>query len=398
MSVPHTHVLDALADIQQFLNRQGLDGWLLYDWHGNNRIAQSILGTKGLMLTRRVFYWIPARGGPVAIVPLIESNHLPEWPGHRREYSSWIELRHHLEHALKKSRIIAMEYSPRAEVPSVSLVDAGTVELIQSLQKQVVSSAELVLRLNCVLNGEQIAAHRRAAQALTAIKDEAFQLVREFMANDQPITEKRVAEFILSQYQQRGLICDSGPIVACGRNAGKPHYTPPEHGGSVIEPDKVLLLDMWAKEQGPHGIYADISWMAFTGQQPSSRIDRVLRVVLDARDLAVEVLRNNHMSGQVTLGCEIDEAVRNFINDAGWGTAFIHRTGHNIGGEVHGDGTHIDNWETKDTRPLIPGLCFSIEPGIYLADFGVRSEIDVLMTEQGPEVTTPPQRDWVLLR
>jgi Xaa-Pro aminopeptidase len=385
------------SEVQRFMREHRIDGWMLYDLNGINPIATRILGISGLQLTRRLFYWIPARGEPTALIHRIETPIVPLWPGRRLVYTGWKDLAAKLEELLDGVMRLAMEYSPMGNVPNVSFVDAGTIEFMRSFGLEVTSSSPLVVEFLCRWHEDQIASHRRVISALYAIKDEAFERVGRALDRGYPLDESNLQDFIITQLGERGLITDAGPIIAVNEHACDPHYFPEPGRSASIERGCVVLLDMWAREPGASGVYADITWMAFVGDRPPPEVDRVFRIVLRARDAGVSFIRETCKRGVFPRGYEVDRHVRKLIADQGYGRAFSHRTGHNIGAAVHGEGPNLDDLETHDDRLLVPGVCFSIEPGIYLEKFGVRSEIDVFMTPDGPEVTSPPQTDWVLI-
>jgi Xaa-Pro aminopeptidase len=287
-----------------------------------------------------------------------------------------------------------MEYSPKAALPTLSRVDSGTVEMIESLGPKVVSSANLVQDFLAVLGADQIQSHRRAARLVMQIKDEAFARAAEAVRQRRSIGEYDLVELILVELAQHGLVTDHGPIVATNEHAGKPHYEPAKSRNTPIKEGDLLLIDLWGKEPG--GVFADITWTGFVGSKVPEKISSVFRVVAGARDAAVAAIKAAFAAGRVVTGAEADRAARAVVRQAGYGDFFIHRTGHSITATLHGPGANLDDFETEDVRPLIPGLLFSVEPGIYLEDFGIRSEINVLMTDQGPEVTTQPLQSEVL--
>jgi Xaa-Pro aminopeptidase len=392
-----------LPTLQHALVALELDAWLLYDFQGQNPTALQALGLTGRMLTRRWFYLIPARGEPRLLVHAVEIGSFPaEVPGVRSSYASRQSFRTELEKlvaVLPPSRRVAMEYCPLATIPALSRVDAGTVELLRSLGAEVVSSGDLVQRFLCRWDRHQLASHVRAARAIDAAKDAAFEQIALAHRRGIEPTEHGIQRFLSQQFEQAGLVADHPPIVAVNAHAGDPHYEPSEARPTPIRPGDLVLIDLWAKGKGPRDTYADITWVGFCGKQPPAKLHALFRIVAEARDLGVQVLERAWRDGRVLQGWEVDRAVRDQLAAHGYGDRFIHRLGHSIGTSVHGDGANLDDLETHDTRPLVQGLAFSIEPGIYLPEegLGIRSEIDVVLTEEGPRVFTPVQHELVLI-
>lgn len=389
-----------VAAIQKALGEQGLDGWLLYDLRGSNPIARAVIGFDERQIgTRRWFYLIPAAGEPVAIVHVIEPNALAGAPGLKVLYRSWRELESTLKTHLAGRKRLAMEYSPGAAIPLVSRVDAGTVEMVRAAGPEVVSSADLVQLFEARFSPEQKALHDRAARDTLLAKDEAFALVRERMAAGIPIRESEVQAFISARFEARGLTTHHPCIVAVNEHASDPHFeTAAGANDREIRKGDVLLIDLWAKVAGdPQAVYYDATWMGFCGREVPGRVREVWEVVKGARDAAVDFVKASVAAGSALHGYEVDDVSRGFIEARGYGSYFLHRTGHSIGYEVHGNGVNIDNLETRDQRRIIPGVCFSIEPGVYLPEFGVRSEIDMYVGESRAEVTGDIQRELLLL-
>jgi len=387
--------------LQRALAEAHLDAWLLYDFHAQNPTAVGALGLTGRMLTRRWFYLVPREGEPVALVHAIELGSFPpEVPGRRERYASWASLREGLSRllgALPKGARVAMEYFPEGAIPTLSRVDAGTLELVRGLGVEVVSSGDLVQRFLCRWDAAQVESHRRALAAIDGAKDAAFARVGEALRRGETLLETDVQAFLMARFREADLETDHPPIVAVNAHAGDPHYAPSAATPTPIRSGDVLLIDLWARGRGPRDVYADITWVGFCGDRPPERLERIFRVTTEARDVGLETLRRAHVEGRTLQGWEVDRAVRDHIAAAGFGDAFVHRTGHSIGTEVHGDGANLDDLETHDTRPLVPGLAFSIEPGIYLPaeGLGVRSEIDVFLAEDGPKVFSKIQRELV---
>jgi Xaa-Pro aminopeptidase len=384
----------ALADLQ-------IDGWLLYDFHGQNPTARAAVGLGGHMLTRRWFYLVPAAGEPRLLVHAIEAGSFPAHVAGRRDvYASWQELRARLAGLLEglPGRRLAMEYFPMAAIPYLSRVDGGTLELVRSLGVEVVSSGELVQRFLCRWSPRQVASHVRALRAIDEAKDAAFAYVGESHRRGYDPTEDQVQDLLLKRFSDRGLVTDHPPIVAVNAHAGDPHYVPSRERPTPIRRGDVLLIDLWAKEAKPDDPYADITWVAYCGDRPPDRLAEIFRVTADARDAGLRTVEQAWRDGRTLQGWQVDRAVRDHVASKGYGERFIHRTGHSIGtGAVHGDGANLDDLETHDTRELIPGTAFSIEPGIYLPaeGMGVRSEIDVVLTDEGPRVFSPVQQEIV---
>ncbi|MCP4566110.1 MAG: aminopeptidase P family protein [FCB group bacterium] len=384
-----------IKQIQGELARQGIDGWLLYDFQGTNDIAVMFLGLKGI-ITRRSFYLIPASGQPIVFAHKIEKKPFENLPGEKFHYASYKILEEELAKALSGMKRLAMEYSPKGRLPYIGRVDAGTLELVRSFGPEIVSSADLVAKFNACLTAEQAESHRRAAKMVNLIKDDAFALIREKLGAQEKITEYEIVQFILDRFQQEGMITDHSPICATGKNGGNAHYEPQKNSSLVIERNNLVLIDLWARFDGPGNVYGDITWMAYTGGELPLDYARHFALLCMARDAAVSFLSENWKK-RIIYGYEVDDVCRSVISHADMGSYFVHRTGHSIAQATHGPGPNIDNLETEDRRKLMPGHLFSIEPGLYFDDFGLRTEINVLMTEDGPEVNTQPVQEEILL-
>ena len=391
-----------IAALQASIRDLGLDGWLLYDFRGQNPTALEAAGLAGHMLTRRWFLLVPAEGEPVALVHAIERGSLPAHvPGERRSYASWQSLREELRRLVGGRRKLAMEYYPEAAIPYLSRVDAGTLELVRSLGVEVASSAELVQRFVARWSPHQLAQHVRALRAIDAAKDEAFDQIGFALQRGIDVTEVAIQQFLWKRFQDEKLTADHPPIVAVNGHAGDPHYVPSERTPTPIRKGDLVLIDLWAKGLAPEDPYADITWCAWTGDRPSAKAEEIFGVAAEGRDAGVALLGRAWKERRTLQGWEVDRAVRDQIASRGYGERFIHRTGHSIGTtNVHGDGANVDDYETHDTRGLVEGLAFSIEPGIYLPDegLGVRTEIDVVMTPEGPQVFSKVQRELVRIR
>ncbi|MCK6498687.1 M24 family metallopeptidase [Nitrospirales bacterium NOB] len=371
-----------VARIQQAIRKQpGLDGWLFYDFRHLDPIAYRVLlRDPSLHVTRRWYYWIPAEGAPVKLQHKIEPHVLQGLPGAGYLYVSWQEQQAALASCLRQARRIAMQYSPMNVIPYVSRVDAGTIDLVRSFGVEVVTSADLVQQFEAVWDEAQLVSHKVAAEGLRAIVDETFSWVGASLAAGHVLSEYGVQQYILSRMDARGLVTSSAPIAAVNGHSANPHYSPPAEGSAPIRSGDLLLIDLWAKQPIPRAVYADITWTGFIGRSVPARYQEVFQVVRQARDEAVAFVRRRVQAGSNPYGWEVDDVCRQVINTAGYGEFFVHRTGHSIGEEVHGNGANIDNLETQDARRLLPGSCFSIEPGIYLPEeFGIRSELDVYL-------------------
>jgi Xaa-Pro dipeptidase len=389
-----------LIGIQKALAEDGIDGWLLYDFRGSNPIARSVIGFDESQIgTRRWFYLIPAQGEPVAILHVIEPHATRGAPGKTVLYRSWKELEALLREHLAGKRRVAMEYSPGAAIPYVSRVDAGTIEMVRAAGPEVVSSADLVQLFEAVWTTEQKALHDRAARGCLAAKDAAFALIRERLAAGARVTESEVQALIGRRFNEEGLYSNHPCIVAVNDHASDPHFeTASGPNDRAIVKGDLVLIDFWAKvANDPRAVYYDATWMAYCGQDVPPKMREVWETVRGARDAAVEFVTRSIGAGKTIRGAEVDDVSRAFIDARGYGQYFLHRTGHSIGYEVHGNGVNIDNLETQDRRTLVPGVCFSIEPGVYLPEFGVRSEIDMYVSQGHAEVTGDIQRELLLL-
>jgi Xaa-Pro dipeptidase len=386
-----------LDKIQHELLRQKLDGWLFFDHHQRDPLAYRVLGLPGRMATRRWYYFIPAQGDPVGLEHRIERGMLASLPGEKIPYSSWTEQLAGLRKLLSGQRRVAMQYSPNCAIPYVAMVDAGTVELVRSVGVEVVSSAELIQTFEARWSPEALETHLEAGRRVDRVRAAAFDLIRERTRNGTPLQELEVKQFILDSFHKGGMVTDHGPIVGVNANASNPHYEPSEEVSSPIGRGDFVLLDMWAKLDRPEAVYYDITWTGFCGDEPTEEMRNVFGVVTGARDAAIKRVQDAVAGGRALCGYEVDDVARGFIDSRGFGSYFTHRTGHSIGQEVHGNGANMDNLETHDERRVSPWTCFSIEPGVYLPEFGVRSEIDLFVGEKEARVTGEMQRELVLL-
>jgi Xaa-Pro dipeptidase len=387
-----------LTEIQQALREQRLDAWLFFDHHHRDPLAYRVLGLDPVQEhTRRWYYLIPAEGQPRGLVHRIEPSVLDTLPGAKAAYSSWGAQVDGLTRLLRGCRRIAMQYSPHCAIPYVAMVDAGTVELVRGLGAEVVSSADLIQYFEARWDEAKLASHIEAGRRVDGIRGEAFRLAGDRIRQGAPMTEWDLMQFIRSRFAASGLVTDHGPIVGVNENAANPHYEPAEQGSRRIEGEDLLLIDMWAKLDQPCSVYYDITWTGYCGAQVPPAMQRVFEIVKEARDRAIRRVQSAIRKGEVLRGFEVDDAAREHIKEEGFGDSFVHRTGHSIGEEVHGAGANMDNLETHDERKIIPWTCFSIEPGIYLADFGIRSEVNVFVGEEEARVTGEVQEELVLV-
>jgi Xaa-Pro dipeptidase len=383
-----------LKAIQAALHERNFDAWLFYDHHHRDPIAYKVLGIpESLMVTRRWFYVIPREGEPVKLVHRIEAGHLDSLPGSKRQYSSWRELWDNLQAMLVRFRTVAMQYSPNNVIPYIGLVDAGTVELVRSFGKEIVSSGDLVARFEAAWTEEQIASHFAARDSIDAIIPEAFKEIGQRVRSGN-VNEYEIQQWFARAFERENIITEDLPIVAVNANSGNPHYEPKAEGSAQIKPGDFVLLDVWGKKSTPGAVYYDITWTGVIGT-PTDRQVEIFNVVTGARDAGVKKVQEAYTGKRRIAGWEVDQATREFITTAGYGEFFVHRTGHSIGEHVHGNGANMDNLETKDEREIIPNTCFSVEPGIYLPEFGVRSEVNVLIRNGSAEVTGKIQRELV---
>lgn len=383
--------------IQQALAASSIEGWLFYGFQQVDPIALRILGFReGAHISRRWFYLIPARGEACKLVHRIESAQLDHLPGRKTQYVSRSELKSGLSSMLSGLNSVAMQYSPQADIPYVSRVDAGTIELVREAGVEVTSSASLLQIFEARLSPAQARQHRETASALTRIVQETFTLVAGEVESGAGPREYDVQQMILRAFADQSLVCDHPPIVAINENSGNPHYAPPASNSRQIRRDDFLLIDLWARPGTPDAVYADITWTGFLGGTAPPSVREVFDLAREARDAAVDFLERGLGAGRTVQGWEVDRVTRGIIEAGGHGDRIMHRTGHNIGHNVHGNGVNFDDVETHDTREVIPGVLCSVEPGIYLPEFGVRTEIDVLVLEGGIEVTTPPQQELLL--
>ena len=386
-----------LQAIQAAIREAGFDGWLFYDHHHRDPIAQRILGLdEKAHITRRWYYFVPATGEPRKLVHRIEQGRLDSLPGAKGLYSSWQELAAGLEAMLAGASTLAMQYSPNNAIMYVSMVDAGTVEFLRGLGKRIVSSADLVSVFEAVLSEEQIASHGVAQRAIDAILAESWRVIgRRVRSGAGPYTEFDHMQWLSSAMRNEGLVWDDGPNVSVNANSSDSHYEPTAERSSPIAAGDFLLIDIWAKADKPGSVYYDITWTGVVGREPTATELHVFETVVKARDAAIHAVEQAFAENRAIRGFEADDAAREVIRADGMAKFFTHRTGHNIGPEIHGSGAHLDNLETHDERRLLPNTCFSVEPGIYLPEFGVRSEIDMMTAPGKAWVTGKIQRELV---
>ncbi len=386
-----------LPAIQSALRERNIDAWLFYDHHHRDPIAYRVLGLpSSLMVTRRWFYLIPAQGEPSKLVHKIEAGHLDSLPGAKSVYSGWQELFAQLKTFLAKHKTIAMQYSPNNLVFTVSLVDAGTIELIRGMGKTVVSAADLIAQFESTWTDEQIQTHFAARDAVDSITAAAFPEIGRRVRNG-GTTEHAMQQWFMEAFRRENLVTDDPPVVAVNANSGNPHYEPHAEGSAPIREGDFVLLDVWAKKNTPGAVYYDITWTGYIGEAPSDKQREIFQIVRDARDVGVKTVLDAIAAGQHIAGWQVDRATRDHIQKSGYGDYFIHRTGHSIGTDVHSNGANMDDLEIHDERQILPNSCFSIEPGIYLPDFGVRSEVNVLVRSNRAEVTGKIQREIVII-
>jgi Xaa-Pro aminopeptidase len=386
-----------LSSIQAALRERNIDAWLFYDHHRRDPIAYRVLGLPdSLMVTRRWFYLIPAEGEPTKLVHKIEAGHLDSLPGSKREYAGWQELFDQVKAMLSTHRDIAMQYSPNNLVFTISLVDAGTIDLVRGLGKNVVSSGDLVALFEATLTDEQIQSHFAARDSIDRILASAFQEIGRRVRNG-GTTEHAIQQWFMEAFARENLLTDDPPIVAVNANSGNPHYEPHSDGSAQIREGDFVLLDVWGKKNTPGAVYYDITWTGYVGKAPSDKHREVFEIVRDARDVGVKTVESAITAGKAIAGWEVDRAVRDHIKGKGYGQYFFHRTGHSIATEIHSNGANMDDLEIHDERRILPNSCFSIEPGIYLPEFGVRSEIDMLVRSKSAEVTGKIQREIVII-
>jgi Xaa-Pro aminopeptidase len=388
-----------IAAVQGILRSERLDGWLLYDFHGSNPIATRLAGLMhgAHMTTRRWFYLIPASGQPRGLVHAIERHNLDALPGDKIVYAGRRQLEAALTTLLNGVSRVAMEYSPDCEIPYLSRVDAGTAETVRRRGVEIVPSGDLVQQFEASWDQGQLTSHRAASAALHRIKDRAFEAASASLADRRRLSEYELQQKMVGWFSEEGLISDSPPVVAVGANAGDPHYLPTAETAKPIVADEVLLLDLWGRLRDPGAVFADITWVAITARTVAAEPARAFRAVVEARDAAVALVEQSARSGQDLRGWQVDRAARTVLEQAGFADYILHRTGHSLGESVHGNGVHMDDYETHDDRRVLPGAGFTIEPGLYFETFGVRTEINMFRGEHEAVVTGPRQMEIITL-
>lgn len=380
--------------VQEILTAMKIDAWLLYDFRFSNELALNMLGiTKKSHLTRRFYYLIPPKGLPIKIANAIETFHFDGLPGKLLPYASYSSLNDNLKTSLMGIKKVAMEYSPMNAIPYVSRVDAGTIEQIKSLGVEIVTSADLISMYNALWTKQQFNENKPVAHALNEIVDKSFDFIKKKILSTKSTTEYDVQQFIMAEFKKRKLFTDDPPIVGVNENSANPHYTPTKQKNKKIKKGDFVLIDLWAKPNKEDGVWADITWVGFVGTSVPDKYKKIFNIVAKARDTAFNLAVSRFKQGKEVRGFEVDAVCRKVIEDAGYGKYFIHRTGHSITTDLHGSGAHMDNFETKDERLILPSTSFSIEPGIYLpGDFGVRSEIDVFITKERKVMITGKEK------
>jgi Xaa-Pro aminopeptidase len=372
-----------LNAIQSALRELGCDAWLFYDFRGSNALARSILKLEGGMNSRRFMYLVPAKGAPRKLVHRIESAALDSLPGEKSVYLRWQELEAGVRELVAPYQKVAMEYSPKNAIPYVASVDAGTIELVKSAGVEVVSSGDLIQVFEAAWDDAQWQMHLEADRHTQAAYDVAWKMMADAVRRGKPAREVEVQKAIMDHFAKHGLTTYHPPIVGVGPHAGDPHYEPVPMKDSAINKGDFVLVDLWAKMDRPRAVYSDITRVGFMGETVPAEYTKVFDVVAAARDAAIECVRGAFQAGRPVYGWQVDDAARGVITKAGYGGAFVHRTGHSIGHEVHGNGANMDNLETHDERRILKRTCFSVEPGIYLPQFGVRCEVDVFVDGDG---------------
>jgi len=383
-----------IAAVQSALKADGIDAWLLYDFRGVNTIAADVTGVGrqgGHLATRRWYYLVPAKGEPRGLVHKIERHSLAHLPGATEQYAGRDQLEAGLKRLLTGVSRIAMEYSPRCAIPYIGRVDAGTIELVRECGVNVVSSGDLVQRFAASWDAAAMASHRAASQILYSVKDRAFDEIARRTRDGVPTTEYDIQQAMAGWFREGGLVSDSDPNVSAAENAGDPHYLPTAAKNRAIRRDELVLLDLWGKLDRPGAVYADITWVGFTGATPPERQTRAFGAICAARDAAIALVESSVRDGREVRGWQVDRAASTVIREAGFGDQILHRTGHSLGESVHGNGVNMDDYETHDDRRLLAGTGFTIEPGVYFSDFGVRTEINMIVSDGRAAVTGPRQ-------
>ena len=382
-----------ISQAQEYMRAKNLDGWLLYDYRGLNPIFGDTVGGDLSHVTRPVWMWIPARARPHMLVSFVDQSRFTRLGLDTTLFVNREDMIDKLKNDLGVSGRVAMEYTPMGALPRVSKIDAGTLELVRDMDVEIAPSADLLQYATQRWDDEQLASHLYAAKKLTQIVGEAFRHIGDNV--DSGVTEFDVAEFIRNRFLEEGMIVTDGPAVAVNEHASDPHFDPTPEASVRIKRGDWVLIDLWTRLPDDHAMFGDITWTAYVGDDPSEKHQEVFEAVVGARDAAFAEMERAFRQGRTLQGWQVDKVARDYISDLGYGEYFNHRLGHSLGREVHSNAVNLDSWETYDTRELIPGIAVTIEPGIYIPEFGVRSEIDVFMSEDGPVMTTEPQREIV---
>ena len=389
-----------IGAVQGALRADGLDGWLLYDFRGLNPLAADVTAVNrqgGHLATRRWYYLIPATGEPRGLVHAIEKNSLAHLPGATTRYAGRQQLEAALRVLLSGVRRVAMEYSPGCAIPYIARVDAGTIELVRQQGVEVVSSGDLVQRFSTVWDAPAIATHRQASDDLHSVKDRAFDAIAQRLRDGVATTEYDIQQLMSGWFRDAGLVSDAEPMVSAAENSGNPHYLPTAGVHRGINRDEIVLLDLWGKLDRPGAVFADITWMGYSGRRVPDRVAQAFAAIRSARDAAVSLVQDAVRAGRELRGWEVDRAASSVLRDAGYADKILHRTGHSLGENVHGNGVNMDDYETHDDRRLLPGSGFTIEPGVYFDDFGVRTEINMIVSARDAAVTGPLQSEILTL-
>ena len=387
-----------LSRVQSALKQFGFDGWLLYDFRGSNVLAERILDMPSDHVgSRRFAYAVPAEGEPIKLVHRIESGALDHLPGRKIVYLKWQELEAGFAECLAGMKRVAMEYSPRNSIPYISKVDAGTIELVRGCGVEVLPSGDLIQLFEAVWDDEQWQMHLQAGEVCDKAFGVAWNLIAQRTRDGGTVEENEVRDAIMQHFADHGLTTYHPPIVAVGPHSGDPHYETGTGENTTISQGDFVLVDLWAKLDRPRAVYADMTRVGYVGESVPEKYDAIFRIVAAARDAAISYVEEAFAAGRPVQGWEVDDACRNVIAEAGYGEFYVHRTGHSIGQEVHGNGANMDNLETREERLILPGTCFSVEPGIYQAEFGVRSEVDVFVDSGGTVHVTAGERQESVL-
>jgi Xaa-Pro aminopeptidase len=389
-------IYDVIENARIFMKKKNIDSWVLYDFKGSNPIFWRVIGRK-LSTSRRCFLFIFKEGKPKILTQMVDKHLFKNLGIQIIDYTSREDMEEKMNGLLKNIKVITMEYSQRANIPYIGRVDAGTIELLIEREIEVISSGDIFQYSAARWTREEFDTHLEAVKKIVNIKDEAFEFARKKIVKNQHLTEFEVQEFIMQRFAQEKMITEDRPIVAVNENTSNPHYTPTKNESKRIEPESLLMIDLWAKKDKINSIYSDITWMAYFGKKIPEDYEKVFDIIAEARNKVIYFLKNKLRDKSACAGWELDKIARDVISSRGFSNQFIHRTGHSIGTSLHGDSVNLDNYESKDTRTIIPGIGFTIEPGIYFDEWGIRSEINVYINETKPIVTTPIQESIIKL-